>query len=132
MNTQHLNHILEVISFRVPVSKIDMNVYNYFSDINNNNMWYTNRNYDCSEIADDFEEINPQGDIYVIKNGSKKLGLINVIEYNKSVSFVDHKVYVLNGVAYDPRLYNKVILWEDYIRFLKGLNTDIKLSITKE
>ncbi len=85
----------------------------------NKSKYFNNRNYDCSEIAEDlFNAFGGKGEILEItsKNSFK------VKEYDEILEFDYHEVYSDGVYIYDSRYSYISILKNDYIDAIKELS----------
>lgn len=97
----------------------------------NDAMYRSNPNYDCSEIADDLANASGgKGEIITIRS-SDKYGQIEVNEYGSKVEFEYHTVYSDGKYVYDPRYSNEPVLKETYLDRLSKDNGG-RISVTNQ
>ncbi|WP_099192679.1 RHS repeat-associated core domain-containing protein [Tepidibacter mesophilus] len=99
-------------------SKVLDDVVNTMSK--NKSKYYNNRNYDCSEIAEDlFNSSGGKGEIIEITGNNG----LRVKEYDEILEFDYHEVFSDGTYIYDPRYNDMPMLKDDYINELNKLNS---------
>lgn len=81
-------------------------------------------NYDCSEIAEDLKQLEPNGKIVTVRmdDGS----LLKVEDHGRVVEWEYHTFFVFEGEVYDPN-YSKCPVSENkYYEHLYNLNPNLK------
>jgi hypothetical protein len=86
----------------------------------NKSKYYNNRNFDCSEIAEDlFNASGGKGEIIEITGNNG----LRVKEYGEIMDFEYHEVFSDGKYIYDPRYSDNPILKSDYLDALNNLNS---------
>lgn len=99
------------------ISDVDPKVLDEIS--RRKDFYFDERNFDCSEIAEDLFNVSGKGKIYEITPES---GLLDVLEYGSAKDYYFHTVYSDGKYIFDPRYSDIPVLESDYFKMLEDLN----------